>query len=115
MCVVTGASRGIGRAIALELGSAGCKVAVNYAGSKDKGAQLGEASGVRRGRKLSLAESSIRWVQRERHSLTCLLLRSRPTASRLPAVTCHSHPPATLLLQLRRLRTRLRLLAARRS
>lgn len=42
VCVVTGASRGIGRAIALELGSAGCKVAVNYAGSKDKG----EAGGM---------------------------------------------------------------------
>lgn len=35
--MVTGASRGIGRAIALELGSHGCKVAVNYAGNKEKG------------------------------------------------------------------------------
>ena len=33
MCVVTGASRGIGRAIALALGAAGCKVAVNYSAS----------------------------------------------------------------------------------
>jgi len=32
--VVTGASRGIGRAIALELGRAGCRVVVNYASSK---------------------------------------------------------------------------------
>lgn len=31
--IVTGASRGIGRACALELGQAGCKVVVNYAGS----------------------------------------------------------------------------------
>ena len=31
--VVTGASRGIGRAIALELGNRGCKVAVNYSAS----------------------------------------------------------------------------------
>lgn len=31
LAVVTGASRGIGRAIALSLGSAGCRVIVNYA------------------------------------------------------------------------------------
>lgn len=31
--LVTGASRGIGRACALELGKAGCKVVVNYASS----------------------------------------------------------------------------------
>jgi 3-oxoacyl-[acyl-carrier protein] reductase len=34
ICVVTGASRGIGRAIALELGSRGNKVVVNYSTSK---------------------------------------------------------------------------------
>jgi len=33
-CVVTGASRGIGRAIALDLGSQGCNVVVNYAASE---------------------------------------------------------------------------------
>jgi len=36
VCLVTGASRGLGRAIAINLGSAGCSVVVNYAGSKDK-------------------------------------------------------------------------------
>jgi len=35
VCVVTGASRGLGRAIALDLGKEGCKVVVNYAGSED--------------------------------------------------------------------------------
>lgn len=34
VCLVTGASRGLGRAIALELGKAGCKVVVNYASSE---------------------------------------------------------------------------------
>ena len=33
--LVTGASRGIGKAIALEMGANGCKVVVNYAGSVD--------------------------------------------------------------------------------
>jgi len=35
LIVVTGASRGIGKAIALELGKRGANVVVNYAGSKD--------------------------------------------------------------------------------
>jgi NAD(P)-dependent dehydrogenase (short-subunit alcohol dehydrogenase family) len=30
VCLVTGASRGIGKAIALELGKSGCKVVVNH-------------------------------------------------------------------------------------
>ena len=38
--VVTGAARGIGRAIAEELGSAGAKVVVNYAKSKDAAEDL---------------------------------------------------------------------------
>lgn len=33
VCIVTGGSRGLGRAIALSLGSAGCRVVVNYASS----------------------------------------------------------------------------------
>lgn len=37
MCIVTGSSRGIGRAVALALGAQGCKVAVNYAGRQDAG------------------------------------------------------------------------------
>jgi 3-oxoacyl-[acyl-carrier protein] reductase len=35
VCVVTGASRGIGKAIAIALGTEGAKVVVNYASSAD--------------------------------------------------------------------------------
>lgn len=47
--IVTGASRGIGREIALKLGREGAKVVVNYSGSKEKAeevvALIGEAGG----------------------------------------------------------------------
>jgi len=49
VCLVTGASRGIGRAIALALGGAGCKVIVNYAASagaaEDVAKEVAEAGG----------------------------------------------------------------------
>ncbi len=35
VCIVTGGSRGLGRAIALSLGGEGCRVVVNYANSAD--------------------------------------------------------------------------------
>lgn len=37
--LVTGASRGIGRGIAIELARAGCRVAINYAGNADAAAE----------------------------------------------------------------------------
>ena len=40
--IVTGASRGIGREIALNLANEGAKVAVNYSGSKDKADEVVE-------------------------------------------------------------------------
>ena len=40
--LVTGASRGIGREIALELARNGVNVAVNYSGSKDKAEAVAE-------------------------------------------------------------------------
>lgn len=38
--IVTGASRGIGKAVALALGKAGCKVLVNYARSSNEAEQV---------------------------------------------------------------------------
>lgn len=50
VAVVTGASRGIGKAVALALGSAGCKVLVNYARSskeaQDVAKQIEESGGA---------------------------------------------------------------------
>ena len=40
VCVVTGASRGIGRAIALALGESGARVLVNYASSAEKAEEV---------------------------------------------------------------------------
>ena len=42
VCLVTGASRGLGRSIALELGKSGCKVVVNYAASEGPALQVVE-------------------------------------------------------------------------
>jgi 3-oxoacyl-[acyl-carrier protein] reductase len=42
VCLVTGASRGLGAAIALELGKQGQKVVVNYAGSEAKALEVVE-------------------------------------------------------------------------
>jgi len=45
VAIVTGASRGIGRAVALALGKAGVKVVVNYAASADSANKVGRNSG----------------------------------------------------------------------
>eukprot|EP01024_Parvocaulis_polyphysoides_P034583 TRINITY_DN30639_c1_g2_i1.p1 TRINITY_DN30639_c1_g2~~TRINITY_DN30639_c1_g2_i1.p1 ORF type:complete len:283 (+),score=59.66 TRINITY_DN30639_c1_g2_i1:101-949(+) len=42
VCVVTGASRGIGRAIALALGTSGAKVLVNYSSSSGKAEEVAQ-------------------------------------------------------------------------
>ena len=42
LAVVTGSSRGIGRSIALALGSAGCRVVVHYAHNKDMALEVAD-------------------------------------------------------------------------
>lgn len=81
VCIVTGASRGIGKAIAIELGRNKCKVVVNYAASPEAAE---EVAGM------------VRWSKSERCLfalyLTCLL-RTRGTplgvgfSSQQPALT----------------------------
>ena len=51
VAVVTGASRGIGRAIALALADAGCKVVVNYASNEAAALEVCEEIKVRGGEK----------------------------------------------------------------
>ena len=46
--VVTGASRGIGRAIALELASKGVRVVINYNGSSDRAKEVQRKTAGRR-------------------------------------------------------------------
>mmetsp|Transcript_21809 Transcript_21809/g.30012 ORF Transcript_21809/g.30012 Transcript_21809/m.30012 type:complete len:300 (-) Transcript_21809:67-966(-) len=54
IAVVTGASRGIGRAIAIALGDAGCKVIVNYASSESSALEVCEEIKTRAGEKGAL-------------------------------------------------------------
>lgn len=42
VAVVTGASRGIGKSIALALGAAGCRVAVNYSASSSAAEEVAQ-------------------------------------------------------------------------
>nr|WP_041450140.1 3-oxoacyl-[acyl-carrier-protein] reductase [Amphibacillus xylanus] len=58
VALVTGASRGIGRAIALELAQRGYDVAINYAGSEDKAKEVA-ASVQQLGRKAIVVKADV--------------------------------------------------------
>lgn len=46
VAIVTGGTRGIGRAIAIHLQQAGCKVAANYAGNEEAAAKFQDKTGI---------------------------------------------------------------------
>ena len=74
VCLVTGASRGIGAAIALELGKAGQKVVVNYAGSEAKALEVVEAVKAAGGDAIAIQADC------ELLLLRCLIRQFRQTA-----------------------------------
>ena len=59
--LVTGASRGIGRAIALRLAAEGADVAVNFAGSSAKAEEVKEAI-IKMGRKAVAIQADVKDV-----------------------------------------------------
>jgi len=54
VAIVTGASRGLGRAVAFALAGAGAKVVVNYAGSADKAAEVVDEIGAQGGQAVAI-------------------------------------------------------------
>ncbi|NLC77444.1 MAG: 3-oxoacyl-[acyl-carrier-protein] reductase [Clostridia bacterium] len=61
VALVTGSSRGIGRAIALAMAKEGCQVAVNYVGNEEKAKGLCEEIGSLGGKALPFKADVSRW------------------------------------------------------
>ena len=61
VALVTGSSRGIGRAIALAMAKEGCQVAVNYLGSEEKAKSLCEEIGQLGGKAIPFRADVSRW------------------------------------------------------
>jgi hypothetical protein len=104
VCLVTGSSRGLGKAIALELGKAGQKVVINYVsdGSKDAAETTVEEIKAAGGDAIAVQADSKYFLTRKSRRSGIASIYTQPdfhkVRSRKPFLTCLSKPLMLLVL-----------------